>query len=83
MPNYGAYWAWVSSFGWCSMDLSVLFRLAILGILTAMVNMLLKKSDKDDIATLVNLAALVIALLTVLDMVAGLFDNIRSIFELY
>ena len=65
------------------MDLSVLFRLAILGILTAMVNMLLKKSDKDDIATLVNLAALVIALLTVLDMVAGLFDNIRSIFELY
>jgi len=65
------------------MDLSILFRLAILGILTAMVNMLLKKSDKDDIATLVNLAALVIALLTVLDMVAGLFDNIRSIFELY
>ena len=65
------------------MDLSVLFRLAILGILTALVNILLKKSDKDDIATLVNLAALVIALLTVLDMVAGLFDNIRSIFELY
>lgn len=65
------------------MDLTILFRLAILGILTAMVNMLLKKSDKDDIATLVNLAALVIALLTVLDMVAGLFDNIRSIFELY
>lgn len=65
------------------MDLSVLFRLAALGILTAMVNILLKKSDKDDIATLVNLAALVIALLTVLDMVAGLFDNIRSLFELY
>ena len=65
------------------MDLSVLFRLAALGILTSMVNILLKKSDKDEIATLVNLAALVIALLIVLDMVAGLFDNIRSIFELY
>ena len=65
------------------MDLSVLFRLAALGVLTAMVNMLLKKSDKDDIAVLVNLAALILALLTVLDMVAGLFDNIRSIFELY
>ncbi len=65
------------------MDLSVLFRLAALGILTSMVNVLLKKSDKDEIATLVNLAALIIALLTVLDMVAGLFDNIRSIFELY
>ena len=65
------------------MDLSVLFRLAGLGILTSMVNILLKKSDKDEIATLVNLAALVIALFMVLDMVAGLFDNIRSIFELY
>jgi stage III sporulation protein AC len=65
------------------MDLSVLFRLAGLGILTSMVNILLKKSDKDDIATLVNLAALIIALFTVLDMVAGLFDNIRAIFELY
>ena len=65
------------------MDLGVLFRLAGLGILTSMVNILLKKSDKDDIATLVNLAALILALLTVLDMVAGLFDNIRSIFELY
>lgn len=65
------------------MDLSILFRLATLGILTALVNMLLKKSDKDDIATLVNLAALILALLTVLDMVAGLFDNIRSLFELY
>lgn len=65
------------------MDLRVLFRLAALGILTSMVNILLKKSDKDEIATLVNLAALIIALLTVLDMVAGLFDNIRSLFELY
>ncbi|MBQ4444373.1 MAG: stage III sporulation protein AC [Clostridia bacterium] len=65
------------------MDLTVLFRLTTLGVLTSLVNLLLKKSDRDDIATLVNLAALVLALLTVLDMVAGLFDNIRSLFELY
>ncbi len=48
-----------------------------------MVNMILKKSDKDEIATVVTLAALVIGLLTGLDMVAGLFDNIRSVFGLY
>lgn len=65
------------------MDLSIVFRLSALGILTALINMLLKKSDKDEIATLVNLAALIIALVTVLDMVAGLFDNIRSLFDLY
>ncbi len=65
------------------MDISVLFKLAGLGILTAMVNLVLKKSDKDEIATIVTLASLVIALAIVLDMIAGLFDNIRSIFELY
>lgn len=65
------------------MDVSVLFKLAGLGLLTSMVNMILKKSDKDEIATVVTMAALVIGLLTVLDMVAGLFDNIRSVFGLY
>lgn len=65
------------------MDISVLFKLAGLGILTSMVNLVLKKSDKDEIATIVTLASLVIALAILLDMIAGLFDNIRSIFELY
>lgn len=65
------------------MDISVLFRLAGLGLLASTVNILLKKSNKEEIATIVTLAALVLALLTVLDMVAGLFDSIRSVFALY
>ena len=51
--------------------------------MTSMVNVILKKSDKEEIATVVTLAALVLALLTVLDMVAGLFDNVRAVFGLY
>ena len=65
------------------MDISILFKLAGLGILASMVNIVLKKSDKDEIATIVTLAALVIALTLVLDMIAGLFDNIKSVFQLY
>ncbi len=65
------------------MDIGILFKLAGLGILAAMVNIVLKKSDKEEIGTIVTLAALVIGLLLVLDMIAGLFDNIRSIFRLY
>ncbi len=64
-------------------NVSVIFKLAGLGLLTAMVNMLLKKSDKDEIGTIVSLAAVVLGLLIVLDMLGGLFDNIRSIFNLY
>ena len=65
------------------MDISILFKLAGVGILASMVNIVLKKSDKDEIAQIVTLASLVIALALVLDMIAGLFDNIRSIFQLY
>lgn len=65
------------------MDISILFKLAGIGILASMMNIILKKSDKDEIATIVTLSALVIALALVLDMIAGLFDNIRSIFQLY
>ncbi|MBQ9145232.1 MAG: stage III sporulation protein AC [Clostridia bacterium] len=65
------------------MDASILFKLAGLGLITSMINTLLKKSDKDEIATLVTLSALVLGLLTVLDMIAGLFDSIRSVFQLY
>lgn len=65
------------------MDISILFKLAGIGILASMMNVILKKSDKDEIASIVTLSALVIALALVLDMIAGLFDNIRSIFQLY
>ena len=65
------------------MDIGVLFKLAGLGILASMVNIVLKKSDKDEIATIVTLATLVIALTLVLDMIAGLFDSIRAVFQLY
>ena len=60
-----------------------MFKLAALGLLTFAVNSLLKSSGKDEFSPLVTMAALVLALLLVLDLVAGLFDNIRSVFALY
>ena len=44
---------------------------------------ILKKSDRDDIATLVSLVGLVIVLTVVIGMVGDLFEEIRRIFELY
>lgn len=65
------------------MDIGIIFKLFGIGILASMANIVLKKSDKDEIATIVTLGALVLSLTLVLDMIAGLFDNIRSIFQLY
>ena len=65
------------------MDINVIFRIAAVGIITAIVNQILKKSDKDEIATITTLAGLVIVLLMVVDMIAQLFDTLRMLFGLY
>ncbi len=65
------------------MGVDILFKIAGIGIVAAIINIILRKSDKDEIATVTTLAALVIVLYIVMDMVASLFDNIKAIFSLY
>lgn len=65
------------------MEVEAIFRIAGVGLLAAVINIILKKSDKDEIATFVTLAGLIIVLVMVLDMLAGLFDDLRSLLNLY
>ena len=65
------------------MNIGVLLKIAGIGLLAAIINTILRKSDKEEIATITTLASLVIALVIVLDMIASLFDSIKSIFNLY
>ena len=65
------------------MNIDIIFKIAGVGIITAVINNILEKSDKKEIATLVTLAGLVIVLIMVIDMIGGLFDSLRSIFRLY
>jgi stage III sporulation protein AC len=64
------------------MDVSVLFKIAGLGIIITVICQILKKSDRDDIATLVSIVGLVIVLAIVVGMVGDLFKDIQSIFGL-
>lgn len=65
------------------MNIEILFKIAGVGILTAVINNILDKSDKKEIAALVTLAGLMIVLMMVVDMISGLFDTLKSIFLLY
>ena len=44
---------------------------------------ILRKSDRDDIATLVSLAGLIIVLTLVIGMISEFFSSIKDIFGLY
>ena len=64
------------------MDITVLFKMAAVGIIITVICQILKKSDRDDIATLVSIVGLVIVLAVVVGMVGDLFEEIRRIFDL-
>ncbi len=64
------------------MDINIIFKIAAIGLITAIISILLKKSDRDDIATLVTIAGLVLVLIIVADMIVELFTTIKNLFEL-
>lgn len=65
------------------MQIDIIFKIAAIGIIITVITQVLKKSDRDDIATLVSLAGLVIVLTLVINMISELFDTIKNIFYLY
>ena len=65
------------------MSVDVIFKIAAIGILVTVICQILKRSDRDDIATLVALAGLIVVLTFVIGMIGELFDEIKNIFNLY
>ncbi len=65
------------------MDIDIIFKIAGVGIITAVINNILDKSDKKEISTLVTLTGLVIVLTMVVTLLGDLFTTLKSIFNLY
>ena len=64
------------------MGVEIIFRIAAVGIITAIVNQILKYSGKEEIATLSTLAGLIIVLLMVVNLISNLFETVKSLFSL-
>lgn len=64
------------------MQIDLILQLLGLGLLTAVAHSVLKQAGKEEMAQLVTLAGIVIGLVIVLELVARLFNNIRTLFGL-
>lgn len=60
--------------------MEIIFKLAGIGLITSIVNQILKHCGKEEIASITTLAALIISLLMVLDLVKSLFATVQSLF---
>ncbi|MDR0850288.1 MAG: stage III sporulation protein AC [Christensenellaceae bacterium] len=65
------------------MGYDIIFKIAAVGILTAVVVQVLKNINKDEIATVVSLAGVVVVLLMVVGLISELFETVKNLFLLY
>lgn len=65
------------------MDISLIIKVAGVGLLISILNMVLEKTDRKDWATFTTLAGVIIVLGMVLTEISTLFNTVKTMFQLY
>ena len=65
------------------MDVDLIFKIAGVGIIVAVLNQLLKRAERDEQAMMTTLAGLVVVLMLLVTEIGELFDTIKSVFGLW
>ena len=64
------------------MDVDLVFKIAAIGILVAVLNILLSRAGRDEQALMTTIGGLVVVLVLVIQKISELFDLIKSLFSL-
>lgn len=65
-----------------TMDVDLIFKIAAIGILVAVLNQVLSRAGRDEQAMMTTLAGLVVVLMMVVQEIADLFDLVKTLFQL-
>lgn len=64
------------------MEVDLIFKIAAIGILVAVLNQVLSRAGRDEQAMMTTLAGLVVVLMMVVQEIARLFDLVKTLFGL-
>ncbi|MBO7303282.1 MAG: stage III sporulation protein AC [Clostridia bacterium] len=64
------------------MEIGLILKIAGIGILISIVSSILSKSGRDEQATLVTIAGIIVVMLMLVDEVGALIESVRTTFEL-
>ena len=64
------------------MDVALIFKIAAIGILVAVLNQVLSRAGRDEQAMMTTLAGLVVVLMMVVREIAALFTLVKTLFQL-
>ena len=62
------------------MDISLIIKIAGIGILVAIASQILSKTGRDEQAMYVTIAGIIVALMLLVSQIQELFDMVRSVF---
>ncbi len=64
------------------MDVDMIFKIAAIGIIVAVLNQLLIRSGREEQALLTTIMGLIVALMMIISQISTLFETIKSVFGL-
>ena len=64
------------------MEVDLIFKIAAIGILVAVLNQVLSRAGRDEQAMMTTLAGLVVVLMMVVQEIASLFELVKDLFGL-
>lgn len=64
------------------MEIDLIFKIAGTGIIVAVLNLVLKRAEREEQAMMTTLAGLVVVLMLLVDQIGTLFERVKSVFVL-
>ncbi len=64
------------------MEVDLIFKIAGIGIIVAVLNILLQRSGRDEQAMMTTIAGLVVVMMMLIKEIAALFETIREVFSI-
>lgn len=65
------------------MEVDLIFKIAAIGIIVAVLGQLLKHSGREEQAMMTTIAGLIVVLMMIINEIAKLFDTIKTVFGLW
>ncbi len=65
------------------MKIDLIFKIAGTGIIVAVLNLVLKRAEREEQAMMTTLAGLIVVLIVIIDEIGDLFDKVKNVFGLW
>ena len=65
------------------MKIDLIFKIAGTGIIVAVLNLVLKRAEREEQAMMTTLAGLIVVLIVIIDEIGDLFDRVKNVVGLW